>query len=660
MGGYKHTGVGDATARNHYLGMGQGQDLSYCLVTGVTGTNNLTGTMPGWTTTTPAGYPSKFLMAWVQPAANTGAVTWNLGGRGAKTLLSRSGGGLVAGDLPTGSYNIAYYDGTNIVLLTDTTSTAENGTQQSAMSGYLRPAGGLYTAPSSPGAGQITVPAGSGRINTVGDLGAVQTQYVEWDEQTVTLDYLATEYYTVLMVDSNGAVVQFAGTVPNSAYREYIYICDVAHPNGSIEAAYSNPAIYGDGMYLLRDYITMLGPMLVSGGKLTENSGAPLDLDISEGVIFLPSGDANTAENPNLLSFAAVPQIPFYTQSGADYLSGPVTTAPVTEINIGGANAAATVMTNATDATIHRLVFRTGVFYWVYGQTLYTSFANALAAIEVDRSTFLMPAKLNGATLIAEIIATKGATDFSTPTTTAIISYSGKQYYFGSANSILDAPGGGLTYGRNSGNWVTVIGATSPTITTDATISGTAPQLNLDFSGAPTGFAGIQTISSSGFDYVSWEVNQGDDDLYLRSRNPADGVLRYTWQYNLATGATTYPGAMTVGALTCGAITSSGDGTFNGTGAVQLSRGTTAQRPGIPGSGMIRYNESTGEFEGYGDSSWGSIGGGSTSDLFYENAQTIDTNVTLTADRNSMTAGPITIADGVTVTIPDGANWVIV
>jgi hypothetical protein len=291
---------------------------------------------------------------------------------------------------------------------------------------------------------------------------------------------------------------------------------------------------------------------------------------------------------------------------------------------------------------------------------LYATFSDALSRVLVDRSEFVLPSKLSGATLIAEIISTKDATNFTDPTKTAIISNSGRYYLFGSAQSINDAPNNANTYGRQGGNWVTVISATSPTITTDAMITGTAPQLNLDFSGAPTGFAGIQTISSSGFDYVSWEVNQGDDDLYLRSRNPADGVLRYTWQYNLATGATTYPGAMTVGALTCGAVTSSGDGTFNGTSAVKLPSGTTAQRSGAPADGMIRYNSDTPGFEGYSNGAWGSIGGGASSDMFYENAQTISTNTTLTADRNSMTAGPITIADGVTVTIPAGANWVIV
>lgn len=44
----------------------------------------------------------------------------------------------------------------------------------------------------------------------------------------------------------------------------------------------------------------------------------------------------------------------------------------------------------------------------------------------------------------------------------------------------------------------------------------------------------------------------------------------------------------------------------------------------------------------------------------YENVNTINTNYTLTAGRNGMSAGPITIADGASVTVPDGAAYVIV
>ena len=110
-------------------------------------------------------------------------------------------------------------------------------------------------------------------------------------------------------------------------------------------------------------------------------------------------------------------------------------------------------------------------------------------------------------------------------------------------------------------------------------------------------------------------------------------------------------------------------GTFTGnvgssaTGYLQIASGTTAQRPGSPSAGMVRWNSSLSRFEGYG-TAWGAIGGGATGggsdNVFYENDQTVSTDYTLTSNKNAMSAGPITIASGITVTVPAGSNWSIV
>ena len=50
-----------------------------------------------------------------------------------------------------------------------------------------------------------------------------------------------------------------------------------------------------------------------------------------------------------------------------------------------------------------------------------------------------------------------------------------------------------------------------------------------------------------------------------------------------------------------------------------------------------------------------------TSDtVMYENFQTVRSNYTITTGSSAMSAGPITIADGVIVTIPNGSDWSIV
>ena len=100
------------------------------------------------------------------------------------------------------------------------------------------------------------------------------------------------------------------------------------------------------------------------------------------------------------------------------------------------------------------------------------------------------------------------------------------------------------------------------------------------------------------------------------------------------------------------------------TGSTKIATGTEAQRDGTPSAGYFRFNTDVDKFEGYNGTAWGSVGGGATGggsdEIFIENGQTVTTNYTLTTGKNAISAGPITINSGVTVTIPSGQNWVIV
>ena len=119
-----------------------------------------------------------------------------------------------------------------------------------------------------------------------------------------------------------------------------------------------------------------------------------------------------------------------------------------------------------------------------------------------------------------------------------------------------------------------------------------------------------------------------------------------------------------LGLASLAGATFTGDVILGTTTALELPDGTTGQRPGTPVNGMIRYNTTLNQFEGYKASAWGAIGGGATGgssdDIFYENGQTVTTNYTLSTGKNAMSAGPISINSGVTVTVPSGASWVVV
>ena len=96
------------------------------------------------------------------------------------------------------------------------------------------------------------------------------------------------------------------------------------------------------------------------------------------------------------------------------------------------------------------------------------------------------------------------------------------------------------------------------------------------------------------------------------------------------------------------------------TGSAVLPTGTTAQRDASPQNGYLRYNTSLASFEGYVDGAWGGVGGAQAGGVIYENAQTVTANYTITSNKNGLSAGPITINSGVTVTVPSGSVWVIV
>jgi hypothetical protein len=52
--------------------------------------------------------------------------------------------------------------------------------------------------------------------------------------------------------------------------------------------------------------------------------------------------------------------------------------------------------------------------------------------------------------------------------------------------------------------------------------------------------------------------------------------------------------------------------------------------------------------------------GGGTNVAFYETDNTVSADYTLSANKNAMSIGTITVANGVTVTVPTGAFWAVV
>tara|TARA_R110000737_G_scaffold9926_7_gene25723 strand:+ start:919 stop:1929 length:1011 start_codon:yes stop_codon:yes gene_type:complete len=166
MATYKHTGVGNGSARTDYLAVGQLQDsaVNYAAAT-VSSTNVYVATL----SPAVAAYTTGMTVRLEFAAINTASATINLNGVGAKTIKDLYGNALIGGELTAGGIMTLVYDGTDMLIAGDNplrgclvsvasqTVTHDTGTQCAWGSGDERfdPLGMLID-----GSEKITVPTG--------------------------------------------------------------------------------------------------------------------------------------------------------------------------------------------------------------------------------------------------------------------------------------------------------------------------------------------------------------------------------------------------------------------------------------------------------------------------------------------------------------------
>ena len=200
--------------------------------------------------------------------------------------------------------------------------------------------------------------------------------------------------------------------------------------------------------------------------------------------------------------------------------------------------------------------------------------------------------------------------------------------------------------------------ATEVTVTANNSTDETVYPLFVD---GATGSQGAETDTG-----LSYNPSSG-----LLTSNSFAGALTGNVTGNCSGSAATVTAAAQTAITSLGtlsALTIAGNLLLTGTGMVDMPVGTTAQRPAGANTGAFRYNSTLNQFEGYGNTGWGSIGGagggatgGGSDEIFVENSQTITTNYTIGngSAKNASSVGDLAINSGVTVTIPANARWVI-
>ena len=171
-------------------------------------------------------------------------------------------------------------------------------------------------------------------------------------------------------------------------------------------------------------------------------------------------------------------------------------------------------------------------------------------------------------------------------------------------------------------------------------------------------FAAVQSLNSGSSDpsgtQVAFQLSVNTTSNLLKLRNASNNgyiTIGNVTQTNL--GLAPLAGATFTGAVV-----------HNYTTALKIPVGTTAQRPGSPAIGELRFNSTLGSAEIYNGSAFAAVGGGAgatgggSDEVFFESDTNVTTSYSITSGKNAHTVSPI-INSGVTVTVPSGSILVI-
>jgi len=241
MAAFRHTNVANAVNRNEYAAAGQVQDSALQWLTSVAGTNTITASL----TPSPAAYTAGQTFAFVAAGANTGAVTLNLNGLGAKAITKNGTAALAAGDIPASSVVEVVYDGTQFQLLSGTGSGRFLGQQVFTANGTYTPTPGMRLAvvyaQGGGGAGSGSGSAGAGNVS-VGAPGANGT----YAEGTVTAAAVGASQAVTIGAGGTG-VSAGAGNAGGSTSLGALVIAPGGPGGGAPLVNQGAPIVVGNG-----------------------------------------------------------------------------------------------------------------------------------------------------------------------------------------------------------------------------------------------------------------------------------------------------------------------------------------------------------------------------------------------------------------------------
>jgi hypothetical protein len=515
MGSNKITGLANGTLIGDAANLGQVQSTVAKLIS-ITGTDTVLGTMSPTLTAYAAGQ----LFYFIASGANTGAVTLNVDGLGAKAITRDGSTALAAGDINSGEIVVVIYDGTRFQMINAANSfgnTTINGTLTVTGNTGLQANVSVTSALSVGGTFAVTGAATLGSTLAVtgkSDLPTVSTASANAAVAVITDLSAAGASITSANV---GTAVVTTGTVTNLTATS----ASVASVNAGVAllttATVTNLTATGASIASAN-----LGNAVISALTLTGVSVASANVGVANITDLRAVGASVTSAN---LGTAVV-------------TNGTVTNLTATSASVASVNAAVALLTTATVTTL--TASGASIASANIGNLQFTaaSIASINAGVAVINNLTATSASIASANVGTAVITTGTLTNLTATSASVASANAGVALITTGTVTNLTSTAASIASANLGTAVITTLTAVQASI-------GSANLITARFLGSSSGYVGIQAAAAAGAATYTLPSADGSNGQVLAT----NGTGTLSWESVAGTGDVVGPASATDNAI---------------------------------------------------------------------------------------------------------------